>query len=90
MRTVAKPGVLMIDMVEKLEATVRTLIEASGLDAGEGPICGGRPRMLLWGPVGCSWLAFLPVPNLVVARRHHQPRLHTNQPTHTRRPTDPP
>lgn len=33
-RTIAKPGVLMIDMCETLESTVRRLIEENGLEAG--------------------------------------------------------
>lgn len=33
-RTIAKPGILMIDLCEKLEAASRQLIEASGLEAG--------------------------------------------------------
>ncbi len=34
MKTVIKPGIKLFDMCEELENTVRTLIEANGLDAG--------------------------------------------------------
>ncbi len=34
-----KPGVKLIDMCEHLEATVRTLIEEKGLEAGQLNVC---------------------------------------------------
>lgn len=52
-RTIAKPGIKLIDMCETLEDRVRTLIEASGLDAG------------IAFPTGCSlnWVAAHWTPN---------------------------
>ena len=35
MRSVIKPGIRLFDMCEELENCTRTLIEESGLDAGE-------------------------------------------------------
>jgi methionine aminopeptidase len=32
--TIAKPGILMVDLCEKLENSVRALIEENGLEAG--------------------------------------------------------
>jgi len=52
-RKIAKPGVLLIDMCEQLENTVRNLIEANGLEAG------------IAFPTGCSlnWVAAHWTPN---------------------------
>jgi methionyl aminopeptidase len=35
-RTIAKPGIPLTQLCETLEDSVRNLIEARGLDAGEG------------------------------------------------------
>lgn len=53
MRTIAKPGILMIDLCERLEDCVRRLIDEQGLDAG------------IAFPTGCSlnWVAAHWTPN---------------------------
>ena len=47
MRSVIKPGVRLFDMVEQLEDCTRTLIEASGLEAGVVR-CGDKGLPAAW------------------------------------------
>jgi hypothetical protein len=54
-QSIAKPGILLADMCETLENSVRALIEERGLDAGALPLRGAGSVCLRAGVRVCVW-----------------------------------